>query len=203
MNLEAAFMRREFPQAPDLDWYDAYKLPLGWQLVEHRLAGRFILDVGCGNGWLAYHARKAGARVIASDIFETWVHPTLRPCFVLCSKMTLPFAANTFDAVLTSNTLHHGTLVESCQEAYRVLKPGGFFISFTEPCIWNVRDEASYMAVQCAVELASGIAERRPNLIAYHQALRGFQTVSYWEYQTMAPVTGDDFEGGLVIEGVK
>ncbi len=201
MNAEATFMRREFPTPPDLAWYDAYALPIGWTRVKDRLAGLRVLDVGCGTGWVAYHARKAGATVVASDIFETWVHRSIP--FVLASKMELPFAAGSFDAVLTSNTLHHGALVESGQEMWRVLKPGGFFVSFTEPCIWNHHDEQVYMAAQCAVELASGIAERRPNMRAYQQALRFFQRVSYWEYQTMAPITGDDFEGGLVIEGVK
>jgi SAM-dependent methyltransferase len=161
MNAEMAFMYRAFPSPPPLDWYETYALPAGWDGVKGRLPGLSILDVACGNGWVAYHARKAGAQVLASDIFTTGVDRSIP--FVLASKMELPFPDAAFDAVLTSNSLHHGTLVKSCQEAYRVLRPGGFFVSFIEPCIWNHHDEMVYLNTICAAELASGIAERRPN----------------------------------------
>ncbi len=202
MFAEAAFMRQAFPTPPDQAWYDNYALPAGWALIADKLPGAFVLDIGCASGWVAYHARKAGARVIASDIFETYVHPSLP--FLLADKEHLPFADGTFDLVLTSNVLHHGNLAQTVLEACRVLKSEGIFVSFTEPCIPEDVDEQSYLHQYCRDERESGIDERRPTLLAYESAFEVcFALHWFFAGGDPKPYQGFEYHGALRIEAVK
>jgi ubiquinone/menaquinone biosynthesis C-methylase UbiE len=53
----------------------------------------------------------------------------------------LPFADNTFDVVNCRQALHHAqNLAQTCQQIYRVLKPGGVMISTREHVISRSED---------------------------------------------------------------
>ncbi|HEU4842605.1 MAG TPA: class I SAM-dependent methyltransferase [Ilumatobacteraceae bacterium] len=114
--------------------------------------GARVLDAGAGFGRHAFDLARQGARVVAldwsdeevtgtKDTFAAMVDageiPAERYAGVLRGDATrLPFAAQSFDAVVTSEVLEHipddtGALAE----LVRVLKPGGVFAA-TVPTWW-------------------------------------------------------------------
>lgn len=168
--VEAAVMRREYPQPPPQEWYEARKWPKAWGVLGD-LRGKWVLDVGCHTGWVGWLARECGAAVWACDIFETAVHPELY--FQLAQKEDLPFATGAFDVVLTANTMHHGTLLPGLKEMARVLKQGGLLATLQEPVIPVTMSEAEEQerCEDCRREIAKGVAERRYHASEYAEAL--------------------------------
>lgn len=75
------------------------------------LAGRRILDVGCGRGALARDLVARGARACGVDPLREAVMAAreLVPeaTFLEAGAQALPFAANSFDAAILLNSLHH------------------------------------------------------------------------------------------------
>ncbi len=97
-------------------------------------AGDRVLDIGCGTGEsLAALADTFSIEPYGADISETILsiarssHPEIP--FFLCDAASLPFAAQSFDAVMMECVL---TLFDdpaaALREAVRVLKPGGRLI---------------------------------------------------------------------------
>ncbi|MCI0628894.1 MAG: bifunctional demethylmenaquinone methyltransferase/2-methoxy-6-polyprenyl-1,4-benzoquinol methylase UbiE [Acidobacteria bacterium] len=105
------------------------------------------LDLCCGTGDLCLEMRRQGdARIVASD----FSHPMLRLnleklrrrdavrqiCLVEADALTLPFPANTFDAVSIAFGLRNLESPSSgLTEMHRVLKPGGrvVVLEFSKP----------------------------------------------------------------------
>ena len=110
------------------DWRQKTALLLG------DLAGRRILDYGCGIGEEATYFAALGAEVWAIDASETAIslatnrarHNGMadRVHCSLSESTQLKFADNYFDLVHGLGVLHHVTL-DALAEVYRVLKPGG------------------------------------------------------------------------------
>ena len=209
-DIEAMFMVKEFPTFPDESWYENISLPISWNLVRGKLKNKKVLDIGCGNGWVSWWARKEGADITACDIFGTYIHPSIP--FVLAHNEKLPFKDGSFDMILTANVLHHGNLNETVKEVYRVLKEGGRLISLQEPCINNETSEEEYLKTNLQKELDLGIDEHRPSLDKYKRALSVFKNVDFYymgdrmfvEPQTkiLEKVTTDDYHGGIAIRAI-
>jgi SAM-dependent methyltransferase len=99
------------------------------------LDGRDVLDVGCGEGWLARRLVGAGARVTGIDPLPGALAnareaspeaESLR--FVHGTAEALPFADRSFDVVVFFNSLHHvpvASMELALSEAARVLRPAG------------------------------------------------------------------------------
>ncbi len=100
-------------------------------LVPEDLAGKLVLDVGCGMGRFAEVATRWGACVVGVDL-------SLAPeaaaenlanrdaTFLQADVFKLPFAPESFDLIYSLGVLHH---TPNCEQAFKMLppllKPGG------------------------------------------------------------------------------
>jgi len=99
------------------------------------LAGREILDIGCGGGIHDALFRRYGAHVSAVDISADRALSTARKLSLVregsgfaaqAAGERLPFKDSSFDIVYSNGVMHHSESTEKMvAEAYRVLKPGG------------------------------------------------------------------------------
>jgi SAM-dependent methyltransferase len=94
-----------------------------------------VLDAGAGQGRFRpefAHTRYVGVDLAIGDV--TWDYSGLD---AICDLTRLPFAQNTFDAVICIQVLEHvSEPLQVLQEASRVLKPGGrLFLS--APQSWH------------------------------------------------------------------
>ena len=116
-----------------------WRSDLKWSRVADRiepLAGREVLDVGCGNGYYALEMRKAGANLVIG------VDPTLLfvmqfvavnqfvkdpAVFVLPLRLEeLPPANNAFDTTFSMGVLYHQrSPVDHLRQLRTTLRPGG------------------------------------------------------------------------------
>lgn len=95
------------------------------------LAGKLVLDVGCGMGRYAEVASRWGARVIGIDLSQA-VEAAARNladrdvAIFQADVFALPFAPESFDYIYSLGVLHH---TPSCGKAFKslphLLKPGG------------------------------------------------------------------------------
>ena len=94
------------------------------------LRGKRVLDVAGGDGYWAGQARKRGAQAVSIDLARgkmlygrTLSH---NPALIECDALKLPFADDSFDALLSVCAIEHfddgGTALA---EMSRILKPGG------------------------------------------------------------------------------
>jgi len=96
------------------------------------LAGRRLLDVGCGSGALARSLSERGARVAGIDpnpeALETAREAVPGGTFQAARAEALPFADATFDGAIFLNSLHHvpqPAMHRALREATRVVGPAG------------------------------------------------------------------------------
>jgi SAM-dependent methyltransferase len=137
------------------------------------LAGRDVLEVGCGRGGgAAYVARALGPRrLVAVDLSTRAValcrlrfaHPRLS--FEVGDAERLPFGDATFDIVLNVESSHcYGHLDLFLREVRRVLRPDGHFLYAD----FRPRDEvpAWRASLQAAGFTVTGERDLRPGVVA-------------------------------------
>jgi len=118
------------------------------------VAGRTVLDLGCGSGENSLLLARRGATVIGVDISESLLalashRLAVNGCagaavhFLPASAHRLPIPEASVDIVLGIAILHHLDLDATSTEVFRVLRPGGRAI-FEEP----VRDSRLYRAAR-------------------------------------------------------
>ena len=93
--------------------------------------GSEVLDVGCGNGFIAHHlSAMLGTGVIGIDVIDATDAPI---DFRRCDGKQFPLADNSVDAVLLCYVLHHAQDVRSIlNEVRRVLRDGGRVIIYED-----------------------------------------------------------------------
>lgn len=107
------------------------------------IAGRRVLDFGCGKGDYAVKLLGVGARVDGIDISQTYIDECYKVMesagvqpdsysFQVMDAHKLAFPDETFDFVVGNGILHHLDFTLALDEVRRVLKPGGRAV-FQEP----------------------------------------------------------------------
>ena len=125
--------------APPAD--TVYPLEYAYHLLGD-VAGKRIVDFGCGSGANTALLTNRGAHVVGVDISADLIGLARRRLevsgrargaeFVVGSAHDLPFPDNSIDVVFGIAILHHLDLELVSREVHRVLKPGGRAI-FQEP----------------------------------------------------------------------
>jgi ubiquinone/menaquinone biosynthesis C-methylase UbiE len=105
------------------------------------------IDIGCGEGHNTRIAAKRGGNMTAIDISEVFIKYAIeteqkKPLgikYKVASGIELPYSDNIFDfAIATMSIMDIAENEKAIQEAFRVIKPGGFFqFSITHPIISN------------------------------------------------------------------
>lgn len=142
---QAAARADRFADAADLRFRDAdYLDHEPWVRPAFDLlrdvAGKRVLDYGCGHGMAAVVLVRRGAVVTGIDLSDGYVREARRRAianevdaeFRQADAERLPFADQSFDAVWGCAILHHLDLRRAGAELRRVLKPGGVAV-FCEP----------------------------------------------------------------------
>jgi ubiquinone/menaquinone biosynthesis C-methylase UbiE len=104
------------------------------------LAGRRVLDYGCGHGMAAVVLARRGANVTAFDLSPGYLAEAAGRALangvdvelVQADGERLPFADSSFDGVWGNAVLHHLDLTVAAPELRRVLRPDGVAV-FCEP----------------------------------------------------------------------
>lgn len=133
------------------------------------LAGRDVLDVGCGAGGYVRWFRAQGARPVGAECGDAMrqraldADPDHADAYVDAVGQDLPFADDSFDLVNFSASLHHVPMPDipaALGEAARVLRPGGA-VYIAEPSVEDPEDDvlfpiieerAERMAAQAAID---------------------------------------------------
>lgn len=110
------------------------------------LAGRQVLELGCGLGEISVLLAKSGACVTAFDLSPASVafakrraelnQVAERVYLAAAAGEAMPFADHSFDLIFGKAILHHLDAGLGAPELYRVLKPGGR-AAFVEPMGMN------------------------------------------------------------------
>lgn len=124
----------------------AFFIPVITQYLKSEVAGKKILDIGCGTGDWSYLAAVCGAKSVDGfDIQEEMVQlskqatsqfSTVNIC--VGDVMSMPYGDNCFDIAMSlyiTCMLHPKACVGHFKELYRVLVPGGkaVVINFSSP----------------------------------------------------------------------
>jgi SAM-dependent methyltransferase len=102
-------------------------------VAPHLAAGATVLDIGCGEGWVAEEvARRGAAEVVTVDVVDVRRRRTLP--FSLYDGVHLPFPDARFDVVMLNFVLHHvpnERKVALLSEALRVTRRKVFILEDT------------------------------------------------------------------------
>ena len=121
------------------DWI-ARTEPYAFERIDrHSWTGRRVLEVGCGQGTVLTYLAGKGADVVGVDMSRAsldrardgarQLRVVSQVHLAIADAETLPFPAESFDAVVSFGVLHHTPdTARSIEEVRRVLKPGAMAI---------------------------------------------------------------------------
>jgi ubiquinone/menaquinone biosynthesis C-methylase UbiE len=136
---------RRFRSEYDYALFEYYRSAKVLRFIEQagvRPAGR-VLDAGCGGGGMPLSLAEESARVVGIDLVDRFRDAGTRLAsekrlhnldFVQADGTALPFAAASFDAVLSHAVIEHVADADRyLAQCRRVLKPGGWMYLSTAP----------------------------------------------------------------------
>lgn len=112
-------------------------------LTDDMVAGKRVLEVGCGLGFFSERLVQRGAHLIASDLGPNLVERTRRRvrCEAVVAdalRLVEQFGPNTFDLVLSSECIEHTPEPElALEQMASVLRPGGYLSVSTPNLLWQ------------------------------------------------------------------
>lgn len=148
-----------------------------------------ILELGAGTGWLSAEISSA-RQVIALDMYYKEPRGLLAAKNIMNEKRVyferliadmkeLPFKDSSFDLVIVCAALHHSPdLIKTCNEVFRILKPGARFILLSEPVKGLLGTNERKII---ADDLEHGFHEKRYSVSQWINTLRraGFKTKTF------------------------
>jgi ubiquinone/menaquinone biosynthesis C-methylase UbiE len=178
-------------QADEVAVHEIAKAPrtMGKYLAELGRRDADVLDFGCGWGgetlWLADHVRSCvGSDVelksltTANRLLEERGVTNCR--FVHAAGGVLPLPDNSFDAVFSTNTFEHVMdLDQAFSEIYRVLRPGGSFLTVFGPLFYSPFGYHLYWG--CAVPYAHLIFGLQPIMALRNARATAPMTAQTWQ----------------------
>lgn len=151
-----------------------------------------ILDIGCGKGRNTIYLASRGFHAIGTDFSEkaleaarqrsTAFHHLAEYELVDLTK-EWPFSANHFDAIIDCNTtiyIPDTERPEAIKEAFRVLKPGGFYLFYG---IFSKLDTVS------GAEITPDFYEKHYSEEELKHAFQG------WQLASLGPISASDKMG--------
>lgn len=109
------------------------------------LAGKEVLDVGCGTGISTRQVSAAGALVCGSDLSEAMIREarahTDGIAYTVAAADALSYTDDRFDLVTAFSAFHWFSDETSVQEIRRVLKSGGAFAAINKHDVAGIRRE--------------------------------------------------------------
>ena len=108
------------------------------ELLDDRLAGMEMLDLGVGAGRTAYHFAPKVKRYVGTDISQAMIDACAKTfgsepkaSFGLCDVREMDYPDGSFDLVLFSfnglDCITHEERLKGLREVHRVLRPGGLY----------------------------------------------------------------------------
>lgn len=107
-----------------------------YKAIEKFATGK-ILDIGCGNKPYKELFNSSVTEYIGCDIIQS----SSNNVDILCEATKIPLPDNSFDTVFSTQTIEHvGDFQDMVNEAYRLCKPGAYFI-VSGPMYWPLHEE--------------------------------------------------------------
>ena len=107
-----------------------------YERIPEKIRNMEVLEIATGPGLLAKHVAPAAKKMIATDYSDGMIAQAKKGdcpanlAFEVADAMSLPYPADSFDAVLIANALHIVPDPEKAlREISRVLRPGGILIA--------------------------------------------------------------------------
>jgi SAM-dependent methyltransferase len=160
-------------------WFVGRRKLLDRLLVSSSLSATdLVLDVGCGTGRTLQSLRARGHRVVGLDLRREGLSAARRSCrdcvLVQADAIRIPFAPDSFDAVLLLDVVEHVDDHALLSEVSRVLRPRGVAIVAVPalPWLWSYRDEAAgHLRRYTKAQLTSAVeaAHLRVREMRYYQ----------------------------------
>jgi SAM-dependent methyltransferase len=166
------------------------------------VAGRRVLEIGCGAGQCARWLIRAGARAVGLDLSESQLRHsraldartgTAVPV-VLADATDLPFPGSTFDLACSSYGAvpFVGDSARVMREVSRVLRPGGRWVfSVTHPLRWCLPDDPG----PAGLTVHDSYFDRRP----YVEITAGGRAVYAEHHRTLSDRVREIVAAGFVL----
>jgi len=130
-------------------WFVGRRALIDGLLDRHLRPQLRVLDLGCGTGLMLRRLEERGCRAVGVDMRPEGLrqlrHTSPGSSTVQADATRLPFAGDSFDALLLLDIVEHVDDRALLAEVRRVLRPGGVAVLTVPafPWLWSFRDEAA------------------------------------------------------------